>query len=482
MGAGRGTARGARAVPDGAIGPSSRRVSALSSFVAWVHRVGNPVLPLTVSLGTAAVLITALLPAGETPLVAWLLLVAAVVVAELRPVTVGRRTQHQNFTLIEGPVVVAIALSPGSLVVLAVAMGIVLAQLHRRIVLYKLAYNLAQFSTATACAALCATVVPGSGGVVLGIAVFTFLNELLIRLVLWIATGARFGYVWQEGDVVRLLHVAAATSVGLLAATTWQHDPYLLPAFLGPIALVQWSQEQTNRRQVQGSIAQALAQQATSLYGRSSHESALLILRSARELVTCAEAEIILLGPDGALSMRDGGNRSQPDERRLDPQDLLQGWSGEVLDGVRAVSHERWAGVVIGRTEPIALLGVWRGADQDVFREMDCHLLQQLADDVRHWLAADTGVSGAVDSARLRAAEVGGSYEQVADALGCIVRVRQALLSGPVLGEEEALRLAEELRLAADEVAEFVSDLVSVPEQATGEDVVHTGRWTARAW
>ena len=421
------------------------------------------------------------LPAGEFAPAWWLLLVVAVVVAELRPVTVGRRTQHQNFTLIEGPVVVAIALNPGVWVVLGVAVGLLVAQTWRRIVPYKMMFNLALFSAATALASACAVTVSGSAGVVLGITVFTVFNELLMRVVLWLATGMRFGYVWQESDLVRLLHVAAATSVGLIAATTWEHDPALLPAFLGPLVLVQWSQEQANRRQAQGNIARALAQQATSLYGRSSRESALLILRSARELLTCAEAEIVLLGPDGALSLRDGGQPGRPDELRLDAHDLLEGWTGEVLESVRAASRDRWAGVVIGRSEPVALLAVWRHDDQDVFREMDRALLQQLADDVRHWLVTDADMSDAVSTARMRAAELGGSYERVADALGGIVRVRQQLLALPLaLGDDTGARLGEELALAADAVAEFVAELVAIPEQPAAQlDVVHTGRWSA---
>ncbi len=441
----------------------------------------NRVLHLTLALCALTLVLLLRLPAGDLAPMWWLLLVAAVVVAELRPVTVGRRTQHQNFTLIEGPVVVAIAVNPGLWVVLGVVMGLLVAQTWRRIVPYKMAFNLALFSAATALASACAAAVSGSAGVVLGIAVFTVFNELLMRVVLWLATGMRFGYVWQESDLVRLLHVAAATSVGLIAATTWEHDPALLPAFLGPLVLVQWSQEQANRRQAQGSIARALAQQATSLYGRSSRESALLILRSARELLTCAEAEIVLLGPEGALSLRDGGQPGRPDELRLEAHDLIQGWPGEVLEQVRAVSHDRWAGVVIGRDEPVALLSVWRDDDQDVFREMDRALLQQLADDVRHWLVTDADMSDAVSAARMRAAELGGSYERVADALGGIVRVRQQLLALPLpLGDDSGARLGEELALAADAVAEFVAELVAIPEQGAVQlDVVHTGRWSA---
>lgn len=446
-------------------------------------RIQGRVLALTLGLSLAAVVLSVALPTDRVPLAGWLVLVVGVVVAELRPVTVVRRTQHQNFTLIEGPVVVALALAPGAVTVLGVAAGIALAQMYRRIVPFKLAFNVALFAFATSAAAVCAVIVPGAPGVLLGIVVFTTVNEVLMRVVLWLATGSRFGYAWQEGDSVRLLHVAAAISVGLLATATWEHDPHLLPAFLGPIALVQWSQEQANRRRAQGSIASALAQQAASLFGRSSRESALLILRSARELLTCDEAEIVLLGPDGAVVLRDGLDRPRSaEEERLEPQQLLEGWTGKVLEHVQVVVQDRWAGVVIGSTEPLALLAVWRGPDQDVFREMDRALLQQLADDVRLWLTVDVEMSDLVGAARMRAAELGGRYEEVAQALGGIVRVRQALLAGVARETGAEQRLGEELHVAAEAIAVFVSDLLSVPEQVRpDDDVVHTGRWFEQA-
>lgn len=446
-----------------------------------VTLVGAPrIAALSFAVVTGAVLIAYRLPVAPMPILAGVAIVLAVVVAELRPVRVGRESQHQNFTLIEGPVVLVLALFPGAYGVIAVAIGIAIAQLRRRIVPFKLVFNVALFAFATAVGAWCAGQVVGVAGVVTGIAAFTLVNELLMRVVLWVATGRRFGYAYQEGDVVRLLHVAATTCVALIAVNTWQNAPELLPAFLGPVVLLQWSQEQSNRRREQSAIAQSLAQQATSLYGRSSQESAVLILRSARELLTCAEAEIVLLGVDGAMSLRDGGSTGKSPTSRLTPDELLEGWKGIVFESVQATSGDRWAGVVIGGATPVALLGVWRSGDQDVFRDIDRALLQQLADDVQTWLVPDAGMSDAVGTARIRAAELGGSYDKVADALGNIVQVRSALLADAALAEI-AQPMAEELRLAADGIAEFLSELIAIPEQGADEDVVHTGRWIANS-
>lgn len=467
-------------MPPAAMTPAPRPASGGARGSVTILR---RVTALTLGLVAIGVALAAALPAGQLHPLAWLLLAGGVIVAELRPVTVGRGTQHQNFTLIEGPVVMALALQPGLHMVLAIALGIALAQAYRRIVPYKLVFNVSLFTVASASGAVCAHLLPGLEGVLVGILVFTAVNELCMRLILWLATGSRFGYAWQRADLVRLLHVAAVISVGLLAAATWASDPHLLPAFLGPIALLQWSQEQANRKRAQGSIARALADQATTLYGRSSMESALLILRSARELLTCARAEIVLLGPEGALLLRDAeGSRPDDNAKRIDPATLLDGWSGTVLETVTAVTQDRWAGVVIGKTEPTALLAVWRGDDQDVFRDIDRQLLQQLADDVQRWFVADPDTSDIVASARLRAAEMGGRYEQVATALGDVVRVHQGLLAGTAADPEAGLRLAHDLHLAAETMAGFVSDLLALPEQPQGGgDVVQTGSWRGTA-
>ena len=416
-------------------------------------------------------------------LLAALALMVGVALTELRPVHVARRGQRQSFTLTEGPLVFALALSPGRFVVVAVAAGLLIAQVVRRVPPLKLVYNVTQYTLAAAVAVLCATYVPGVGGVVIGIALFSLLNDFLIRLVIRIVTGQPQGHVLQGAGSAWFLHIGAVTSVALIAADTAQHSPGLLPAFLVPALLIQLSQEQANRRQARGVIAGALAQQAATLYGRASQESASLILRSARELLITSEVEIVLLSSDGATSLRDTGAGHEHLCGRVSPEDLLTGWRGRVLELTQATVDGRWAGVVIGRETPHALLSVRRDAEAEPFCDSDRDLLQALADNVEDWLDVEAGDDDAVQVARRRAAELGGGYAQVAEALGTVHRVGKIMLGdGASPTSHRDSYLAEELRTAAAALADFVSDLIApAPAPAAAVETVHTGQWSGRA-
>ncbi|MCA1711742.1 MAG: hypothetical protein LC789_08965 [Actinobacteria bacterium] len=408
-------------------------------------------------------------------------LLAAVTFTELRPVTVARRGQRQTFTLIEGPLVTALAMAPGRYIVLAVAAGMLLAQIVRRVTPYKALFNISQYALASGAAGLCAQAFPRVGGVVLGILTFAIINDGAVRLILRVATGQPQGYVFQGAGSAWLMHVAAVTSVALIAADTMRHDVMLLPAFVVPGLLIQYSQEQANRRRARGVVASALAAQATSLYGRSSHESAALVVRSARELLSAQIGEIVLLGNAGAISVRDSGRGRELMEGRVAATDLLTDWRGCVLETVHASAHGHWAGVVIGRTTPHALLQVTRSADQEAFRDSDLALLQELADTCQSWLDVDVEADYAdtVRSTRRRAAELGGAYVNVADALGAIDRVRQQLeRPAAAHADRRDSYLTDELRLAEEAIAAFVSDLIAAPAQREADsDTVHTGRW-----
>jgi len=436
-----------------------------------------PLLTLLTALAAAA--LSSQIDASPGNALGALGLMVGVTLTELRPVHVARRGQRQSFTLTEGPLVAALALAPGRYIVLAIAAGLILTQAVRRVTPYKALFNLAQYCLAAAAAALCAQEAPGVGGVILGIFVFALVSDAAVRLALRVATGSPQGHPFQGSGSAWLLHIAAATSVALIAADTLQHDPYLLPAFVLPGLLIQWSQEQANRRHARGTVATALAQQATTLYGRSSHESAALILRSARDLMTAHNVEIVLLGGSGPTWMRDTGRGTALEEGRLGSGALLTEWRGQVLEHVRAIAEGHWAGVVIGREAPYALLSVNRSVDQEPFRDSDLALLQELADNVEGWLDVEA-VDDAVHDTRRRAAEVGGGYMQVAHALGALSRVRAQLESQtvvPAAGRDSYL--AEELRMAEEGLAAFVSDLISPPRQRADNeaDTVHTGRW-----
>lgn len=404
-------------------------------------------------------------------------LLLGVLLTELRPVSLARRGHRQTFTLVEGPLVAALAVAPGRYAVLAVAGGLGLAQLLRSVAPYKALFNVSQYALATAAAVWCAQSTPGVAGVVLGIAVFALVNDGAMRLVLRMATGQARPRGPAGARREWLLHLAAVTSVALIAAQTLQHAPSLLPAFLVPALLLQRSQEQASRRRARGSVTTALAEQAASLYGRSSSESAALVLRSARELLAARGAEIVLLADSGATSLTDPGRGRELVRGTVPPADLLTGWRGRVLEAVHATAYGTSAGVVIGRRVPHALLQVTRGKEQERFGHSDLLLLQELADNVEAWLDVDAARDDAVAATRRRAVEVGGVYSVAAEALGVLDRVRYQLTTQ---SSPASLDLADELRIAEESLAVFVSELITLPVQRETEvDTVQTGPWVS---
>ncbi len=407
----------------------------------------------------------------------WIAVLAAVVtLTEMRPVHVARDGQRHSFTLTEGPLVAALALAPGRWIVLAVALGVLAAQLLRRLPHYKLAFNVAQFTAATTVATLTAQLVSGSWGVVLGVVAFTLVNDTVVRLMIALTTRQPAGRPLQDTGCGWLLHIAAVCSIALLGAHVFLDDPLSLPAFIAPAMLVMWLQEQSNKRRARATVVQALASQAAAFYGRSSEESALLLARTAREVLAATRTELVLLGAETIVVLTvdgDGLHRS-----RLGHAETVTGWRGRVFESVTAAKNGTWAGAVVGRDVPRALIGVWREADQEDFRDADVALLQTLADTVGEWLTVTEQEGGSLLDLRRRVADLGDDAKGIADALGMLAQIRASLDATD--GRRDAA-LAADLKDVEQRIAAFVTAMMSEARPASQDTIVATGRWARSA-
>lgn len=429
---------------------------------------------LTVALAVVAIPF-ALLADGDTGSLLWLAVLAAVVtVAELRPVHVARNGQRHSFTLTEGPLVAALALAPGRWIVVAIAAGVLLAQVLRRLPHYKVAFNVAQFGLATGVATVTAQTVGGSLGVALGVAAFTLVNDSVVRVVIALTTGRAAGRPLQDTGLGWLLHVAAVSSIALLGAHVFLSDAGSLPAFIAPALLVLWSQEQSNKRRARSTVVQALAAQAGALYGRSSEESALLLARTAREVLAAARTELVLLGDDSIVVLTTdatGVHRS-----RLSHAELITGWRGRVFESATATASGGWAGAVVGREVPRALLGIWREEGQEEFRSADVDLLQTLSDTVGEWLSITEQEGTSLLDLRRRVADLGDDAKGMADALGMLAAIRAGLDTAEV-APSRAASLAADLRDVENRIASFASALMAEARCDSTDGIVATGQW-----
>lgn len=428
---------------------------------------------LTVGLLVLCVPLLLALDGAPLPWAVLALVAGAVVLAELRPVHIGRGSQRHAFTVTEGPLAAAVAMQPSVDVVGALMVGMLVAQLVRRMPWWKTSFTVAQMGVASAVAALTVEHVGGLHGTVLGVLLFTLISDRLVRIAISLTTRQPVGRPLQDASLGWLLYMLTVGSVGYLAAQVSVLEPSTLLAFVAPALLATWLQDQSNKRRAMSNVVSALAAQATSFYGRNSEESALLVMRTAREVLGAARAELVLLGEESVVTITediDGVRRW-----RLPHAELVTGWRGRVFETTAAQAHGDWAGTVIGRDVPHALLGIWRDVDQGPFRASDVALLQTMADSVGEWLSTEEGEASPVDAMRRRLLDLGGDLQDVADALATLALVRERLAAEGATAPANA-DLATDLRDVEERVVGFLGALM-VEQRTPSDQLVATGRW-----
>lgn len=450
--------------------------------------VGTGAVPaLTVAAALLAVVFTMLSESADAPWWGICLLVVSVLVAELRPVHLGWRGERQTFTLTEGPLVVALVVVPGQEVVLAVGLAVLLTQAARRLPAYKALFNVAQLSAAAALAVWVVGLHPSPLMIVVAAYTFAAVNETLVHLVLWAATGSPPAGSLRERFGGRLLHLAAVASTALLLGYVAEQEPLLVAAFVGPATLLLRDQERRRWHQSRNAVVHELASQAASLYRRSSDETLLLVLRTARQVLAADDAELLLVDGERLVHVSDRGRGLV--RRPRDSSLLATGWAARVLASAVPVGGRTedgsWAGAAVGRERPLALLRVWRDGAQEPFHSADLELLTTLVETVADWV--DGSVAAAVDEStdlltlRRRATDLGRLGEGVVDALDALTSVRQRLSSATPIRRTE---IVEDVRSAERRVSDLLVDLLdggTSGSRGGGEEAPHvlTGRWTA---
>ena len=166
-------------------------------------------------------------------LVAALALTAGTLVAELFPLHLRHRTETETFSLTDGLWTSALILAPVSTLLLAVACGVFLAQVVRRLPARKVAFNVGQFVLAMWVATALFDALPHSGALrastwAAAAAAMTMrfvVNEGLVAVVISLVEGEPIRVVVRNSLALDVLHSVGNVAVGIIGAVMWELAP-----------------------------------------------------------------------------------------------------------------------------------------------------------------------------------------------------------------------------------------------------------------
>ncbi|MDQ6649510.1 MAG: hypothetical protein M3Z02_05270 [Actinomycetota bacterium] len=434
-------------------------------------------------------------------------LAAAVTLGEVAVVHLAFGRQRWMFSCTDGAIAAAIALSAGSWTVVAVFLGVLAAQLHRRMPRQKIEFNVSQFAAGTAAAALMASLTGGGVlGACAGMAVFWLVNHVAVAIAVAATSRRRLRELLLQSAPLAAVHSAGNCSMGLLAAWLVVVSPIGLLGLLVPLALLWSSYDQQTRRAAEARLFAELARGQERATGRSIDVSAQVVLTAAARLFGGADVEMVLLDADGPVRYA-GDEYGVPERTRVDPNAFDEPWVLRAL-GARGVSlgsddGRPFCSAVLGDPEhPLAVLVARRPRGAASFGRREAMLAQVLVGQAESWLsvadlaarhdAAVDRVKAADEAARAlgdlgahtttsllvlresaarlaRLTETAGSPERVGDIvdeLHAVERAVASLLGAIVLNAEPDLGMT---------VSGTIEDPVVLPPQRPATDWTTTG-------
>ena len=329
---------------------------------------------------------------GGAPWWAVLALAAAVAASEIAVVHLQFGRQRWTFSLTEGALGAALVFLTGAWTVLAVGLGVAVAQRVRHQPRLKREFNVAQFMAATAVAQATAALVGGGvTGACAGMAVFWLVNYVLVAVAVSLTSRRPFRSLVVSSAPLSALHTAGNSSIGLLAAYLAATAPLGLLGLVVPLALLWSSYDQQTRRSAEARLFAELARGQEREAGRSSDVSAQVVVTAAARLLGGADVELLLLAADGPVRYL-GDETGVPDRRRVDATVFDEPWVLRAL-GERGLCTGRdgarpYVSAVLGDPDaPLAVLRARRGADAAGFDRNELKLAEVLVGQAQTWLS-----------------------------------------------------------------------------------------------
>jgi hypothetical protein len=381
-----------------------------------------------------------------------LVLAVAVAVSEVAVVHLQFGRQRWTFSLTEAALGAALVVSTGAWTVLAVGLGVALAQHVRHQPRLKREFNVAQFMLATAAGQTLAGLLGGGvTGACAGMAAFWLVNYVLVAVAVSLTSQRPFRSLVTSSAPLSALHTAGNTSIGLLAAYLGMTAPLGLLGLVVPLALLWSSYDQQTRRSAEARLFAELARGQERETGRSSDVSAQVVVTAAARLLGGADVELVLLAADGPVRYV-GDETGVPDRRRVGSGVFDEPWVLRGQRGADAASFERnelrLAQVLVGQAES------WLSVADLAARSQAAAERAELADDAARALS-DLGSATAPallvlrESAdRLaRLAESAGGVDDIVEELHLVERAVASLLGAIALAAEPDLLATAEAPL-----------------------------------
>ena len=329
---------------------------------------------------------------GQAPWWAVLLLAGSVTLSEVAVVHLQFGRQRWTFSLTEAALGAALVLWTGAWTVLAVAVGVALAQRLRHQPRLKREFNVAQFMAATSAGAAIAGLAGGGvRGACLGIGAFWLVNYVLVAVAVSLTSQRPLRSLVVSSAPLSALHTAGNTSIGLLAAYLAVHAPLGLLGLVVPLALLWSSYDQATRRSAEARLFAELARGQERETGRSSDVSAQVVVTAAARLLGGADIELVLLAADGPVRYV-GDETGVPDRKRVGSDVFDEPWVLGAL-GERGVTSGRscarpYLSAVIGDPDaPLAVLRARRGEEAAAFDRNELRLVEVLVGQAAAWLS-----------------------------------------------------------------------------------------------
>ena len=348
----------------------------------------------TVTLAASVVALTAAVADGWGGPAWWAipLLAAAVALSEIAIVSLQFGRQIWSFSLTEGALGAAWVMATGGWTVLAVVVGVLVAQTVLGRAPLKKHFNLAMFAAATGLGSLVAQAsgggVPGS---IVGLAVFFTVNHSLVALAVSLTTRRRLLPLLLSSAPLSALHTAGNSSIGLLAAFLATAAPLGLFGLLVPLALLWSSYDQQTRRSQEVRLFAELAAGQEQAVGRSSDVSAQAVVTAAARLFGGADVEMLLLAADGPVRYA-GDEAGRPRRLRVEAGVFDEPWVLRALGG-KGVSTgteagRPWCSAVLGAADnPQAVLIARRPMGSRPFGRREVALAEVLVRHADGWLS-----------------------------------------------------------------------------------------------
>lgn len=320
------------------------------------------------------------------------LLTLGVAFSETAVVKLQFGRQRWTLSLTDGVIAAAWSLSVGAWSVVAVALGVAVAQMIRRQPRLKVAFNVAMFAAAASLGTLVATRSGGgTSGAVAGMVAFFLVNHTLVVVAVALTGPDKLVPLFLSSVPRSAMHTAGNTSMGLLAAFLTLKAPWGLLGLLLPFALLWSSYDQQTRRSQEARLFEELAAGQERAAGRSRDVSAQVVVTAAARLFESADVEMLLLAADGPVRWA-GDESAAPRRLRVDAAVFDQAWVMRAL-GARGVTTgsdqgRPWCSAVLGDPEdPQAVLIARRATGASGFGRRDVALAELLVGQAHSWLS-----------------------------------------------------------------------------------------------